>query len=337
MIQKFSKGDIFYYNFGSMNCVSDHIERKLRPVLIISNNLNNTFSTNVNIVPITTRSKEKCKEWQVYFNNNGRDQVILCEQIFTVSSDNLQSFIGRIDEITLKEVDKALAIQLNLNTIERELNSLEFIKRLDTSIENILKNKLKVENKNFSAFMHSMDDLKKNQEKQKCEIDTLINNKLSFLKDNMMKDIIELKEYFKTNSNELNLILTSLIGLYENIGENENDLSNKGIETIFNNVNNEKIVDKSKKTKDHKEKIQIENITEHKQLTEYQMLVSYNIQDCLDFLKEYQNNSVDKLCEVYNCSKKKLYNRKYAVKKYLDSHNVNYTDVDCRKGINKKQ
>ena len=88
MLNNFARGSVYFYNFG--NEPIGNLEFKTRPCVIVSNNDNNINSNTVLVAPITTRSKENCKHWQVYFKNKNRDQVILCEQIRVVCSDQLK-------------------------------------------------------------------------------------------------------------------------------------------------------------------------------------------------------------------------------------------------------
>ncbi len=340
MIQKCNKGDIFYYDFGKINLKADHIEKKRRPALVVSNNMNNVFSTNVNIVPITTRTFDKCKKWQVYFNDNGRHQVILCEQVFTVSYNELDKYIGHIDEITLKEVDKALAIQFGLNTTQNELNSIEFMKRLDGSIEKILHDKLELDDKYIKHVVSISDEIKNNHDEHLIKTEKLMSDRFANLSVDVLNSVDIIQQNFNKYNKELSFILTSLMGLYQDIGQNKDELSSKGVNMVLEGL------DKGFKTRkinangtinsDTNDVLETKSKSNDKNIVTHRILTGYNIQDCLDFIKEYNSRPIDELCDKYNVTKKKLYNRNYAVKKYLNEHNVAFEDIKYRKGTHKK-
>ena len=63
MLSKVSRGDVFYCDLGThyRGC----IEGKVRPVVVVSNDMGNVHGTTCIIAPITTREKSSCKSWQV--------------------------------------------------------------------------------------------------------------------------------------------------------------------------------------------------------------------------------------------------------------------------------
>ena len=99
-----------------------------RPVLILSNNLNNKFAKTVTAIPCTSRTgisrggKKKDLPTHVYIPQEqegtgfARDTIVMCENICNYSVDILEECIGKIDENSelMREIEKAVRIQIGI-------------------------------------------------------------------------------------------------------------------------------------------------------------------------------------------------------------------------------
>jgi len=90
----------------------------IRPVLIMQNDTGNRHSPTVVIAAITGKPK-KTKLPTHYMLPAMRGlyipSVVLLEQIRTIDKSRLQTYIGTLDEITMKGVDRAFTVSLGLN------------------------------------------------------------------------------------------------------------------------------------------------------------------------------------------------------------------------------
>lgn len=100
-----------------------------RPILILSNNLNNKFSRTITCIPCTTRldisrgGKKKDLPTHVYIPREtmgtgfSKDTIVMCENICNYSVDILQECIGQIDENSeeMRKIEKAVLIQLAID------------------------------------------------------------------------------------------------------------------------------------------------------------------------------------------------------------------------------
>ena len=89
----------------------------IRPVLIIQNNVGNTFSNTTIIAPISSSYTKHDIPTHVFLNDKKSlysDSVILLEQIRVISKDRLGHFISRISDKKMKEVDKAILKSLGI-------------------------------------------------------------------------------------------------------------------------------------------------------------------------------------------------------------------------------
>ena len=107
-------GEIWMCNLTSKD---GSIQCGYRPVFILSNNKNNTYSTTLNVIPITSKINKKrlpvhVNLWDFQRYGLKSPSVMLVEQIMTVSVDNLDRCIGMVDDSEiLNDITKAMFVQ----------------------------------------------------------------------------------------------------------------------------------------------------------------------------------------------------------------------------------
>ena len=104
------RGEIYYIQSIYQEVGSE--QRSGRPAVIVSNN-NNNNSEVVEVVYLTTQPKNDLPT-HVLTRSTGLPSTILCEQIWSVSTQRLGDYVGRLTEQEEREVDIALAISLGL-------------------------------------------------------------------------------------------------------------------------------------------------------------------------------------------------------------------------------
>lgn len=93
------------------------IQSGYRPVFILSNNKNNTYSTTLNIIPITTKMNKRrlpvhVELWSYRQYGLKSPSTMLIEQIMTISIEHLDKCIGVVgDSETLGNIRNAIAVQ----------------------------------------------------------------------------------------------------------------------------------------------------------------------------------------------------------------------------------
>ena len=106
-----------------------------RPILVISNNMNNRFSQTITGIPCSTKGgttgsgttgsgndgrKKKDLPTHVYIPSTKggtgltRDTIVMCENICNYSVDILEECIGEVDEEMMREIEKAVQIQIGI-------------------------------------------------------------------------------------------------------------------------------------------------------------------------------------------------------------------------------
>lgn len=132
------RGQVYncYFGIGIGNEI-----QKLRPCIILQNNIGNAKSGNVIVAPITHTYKNipSIKEINKQYNNDGiilLDGYVNVSNILCVSKARLENYITTLSNEEMKEIDIAIAISLNLmhyyaklkNNLQDKLNYIEKIK-----------------------------------------------------------------------------------------------------------------------------------------------------------------------------------------------------------------
>ena len=108
-------GEIYAVNFDPV--IGAEIG-KVRPALIVSNNLGNRYSSTVTLLPITSQPARKDYPFEVAIPRGTagltRDSRVKANQIRTVDRRRLMSFIGSLPLEYIPNVQKALRVHLDL-------------------------------------------------------------------------------------------------------------------------------------------------------------------------------------------------------------------------------
>ena len=112
-VQRPQFGDIYFADLVGGN----NLQKGIRPVLIVQNNIANRYSSTFEVLPLSSRVyKARYMPTHVLVHANPtnglqRDCVVLAEQVVTIHIDQLRSKIGQLDHQSLVMVGKARAIQ----------------------------------------------------------------------------------------------------------------------------------------------------------------------------------------------------------------------------------
>ena len=120
-----------------------HVQKKTRPVLILSSNFGNSHSPVINVVPMTSQSKP-CSVNVEVFTEDKTVNYILCNQIKTVDATSLSHYMFSVDEAVMREVEKTIQTVLGIAQprIAKSIEDLEeLIKNISTMKFNELSNR----------------------------------------------------------------------------------------------------------------------------------------------------------------------------------------------------
>ena len=108
---EYYRGDIFYIT--PFYTVTGSEQRAGRPGVIVSNDTNNKYSPNVEIVFLTSQEKKPLPTHVPVMCRV--PSTALCENIQTVSKDRLSTFIKSCTTKELKNIDNALRVSLGIS------------------------------------------------------------------------------------------------------------------------------------------------------------------------------------------------------------------------------
>ena len=117
MHTEYRRGDIILVD---LEPVRGSEQGKVRPCIIVQNDIANKFSPVTNIIPVT--DVKNVRKWYPCLVNLKKDESALekdsvaqCNQIRTIDAERrIIKQIGHINEQKMKEIDRALKIQLSL-------------------------------------------------------------------------------------------------------------------------------------------------------------------------------------------------------------------------------
>jgi mRNA interferase MazF len=91
--------------------------KKTRPVLVVSNNINNKFNATVTILPLTS-NVAKCYPFEVIVQSEStglpKDSKIKADQIRTIDKSRIIKKIGKVHPETLLKVMDAIKVHLSI-------------------------------------------------------------------------------------------------------------------------------------------------------------------------------------------------------------------------------
>ncbi len=166
------RGQIYncYFGIGVGNEI-----QKLRPCIILQNNIGNAKSGNVIVAPITHTYKNipSIVAINTQWNDNGEiilDGYANVSNISCVSKARLENYITSLSNIEMKNIDIAIAISLNLmqyyaklnKNLEDKLNYIQKVKIERNTAQNQIKELLDISN--TSNFQELRKLLKKSRQ-----------------------------------------------------------------------------------------------------------------------------------------------------------------------------
>ena len=111
------RGDIYY---ADLSPVVGSEQGGIRPVLVIQNNVGNRHSPTVICAAITSKMNKAKLPTHIEISTRDykivKNSVILLEQIRTIDKQRLKEKVCHLDGKTLRRVDRALKISLELIT-----------------------------------------------------------------------------------------------------------------------------------------------------------------------------------------------------------------------------
>ena len=111
------KGEIYY---AELSPVVGSEQGGYRPVVILQNDKGNLYSRTTIIAAITSELDKTHLPAHVIFTAGGlkKTSMALLEQIRTIDKSRLGSYVGMLDDKTMKRIDHAIAVSFGLEYLE---------------------------------------------------------------------------------------------------------------------------------------------------------------------------------------------------------------------------
>lgn len=133
---RFRRGDVWFIHLSSEfgdGRSNSSVQKKSRPYLIVSCEENNMNAVTLNAVPICTRDNDHLPMHVFYVYQdgtaNGKNQIILCEQITTLSTYDFDAkgsyFMYSLNLELMNQVDETLTRQLGLKPRVADMKVIE--------------------------------------------------------------------------------------------------------------------------------------------------------------------------------------------------------------------
>ena len=111
-----NRGDIF---LADLNPAKGKEMSKTRPVLVISNDINNIYSDTITVLPISSFKKGKVFSFEVFLDSKDsclpKDSLIKANQIRTISKVRMVQKKGTINENIMEQAEKAVCVHLGID------------------------------------------------------------------------------------------------------------------------------------------------------------------------------------------------------------------------------
>ncbi|MCE8164135.1 MAG: type II toxin-antitoxin system PemK/MazF family toxin [Candidatus Moeniiplasma glomeromycotorum] len=111
------RGQIWLVDFNRKN---EKEINKIRPTLVVSNNIQNELDEQIIMAPLTSDEIKEVADYEVFIKNTketGLDKPskVLLQRVRAVEKElRLINYLGEVDKETMKEVEKALKTVLDL-------------------------------------------------------------------------------------------------------------------------------------------------------------------------------------------------------------------------------
>ena len=114
-INMYKRGSVVLVNLGDKD---GSIQYGIRPCVVISNNLNNKYSTVLTVVPLSTSKFKKDLPTHIAITTNNskieKDSIALCEQPTLITKDRIIKELFELNDILMRQIDIGVMIQLGL-------------------------------------------------------------------------------------------------------------------------------------------------------------------------------------------------------------------------------
>lgn len=107
------RGEIYWIKNSEYRNAIGSVQKPGRPGIVVSNDANNSWSNTVEVVYLTTSPKKQLPT-HCTIESATETSIALCEQVTTVSTEQLGDYIGHCSDAEMNAVNRCIAISLGL-------------------------------------------------------------------------------------------------------------------------------------------------------------------------------------------------------------------------------
>ena len=121
-MDRINRGEIWMADFGEPQGDEDHKLHGIRPVVIVSNDIGNKFSSVFHAVPLTSKvQKKRSMPTHIFIGVSGakglkRNSIAQCEQLCRIMQGELVGKIGSVSREQMLQIVKGIKVQLGMET-----------------------------------------------------------------------------------------------------------------------------------------------------------------------------------------------------------------------------
>lgn len=107
------RGEIYWIEPSVYRPVVGSVQKQRRPAVIVSNDLNNKYAKTLEVVFLSTAPKKDIPT-HVIIRSTPRISTALCEQIQTVSDEQIGEYMGTCSAAEMAAIDACMLISLGI-------------------------------------------------------------------------------------------------------------------------------------------------------------------------------------------------------------------------------
>ncbi len=105
---------------ADLNPVKGSEQGGIRPVIVIQNDVGNTYSPTIIVAAVTSKSKKVLPTHvKIRFEGMPGESTIMLEQVRTIDRSRLMCFVGTVEPEKMNEIEKAIEISFGLSSFNK--------------------------------------------------------------------------------------------------------------------------------------------------------------------------------------------------------------------------
>ena len=113
------RGEIYWIKNSEYRNAIGSVQKPGRPGIVVSNDANNSWSNTAEVVYLTTSPKKELPT-HCTIESAAETSIALCEQVTTVSTEQLGDYIGHCSDAEMNAVNRCIAISLCLESESKQ-------------------------------------------------------------------------------------------------------------------------------------------------------------------------------------------------------------------------